>query len=237
MPNKKKFQLLGLVLNILVIILTIVTAVVVLGFANGYRVDYRNFRIEKVGALIINATPSIVTLKVDEDTYEINALTNIISLSPGRYELVVSRSGYKNWVNSVRIESGQGVLFDDIFLFLENPELITERQATPREVEDAVPNPSLKYENGELRLITEDEGDDTLVTRLSREILAAQLIDDNHIVFQVGQELRVIEVSGSNDTIILNLGSEDPVKLMSRQNGTILRIIDQQGLLKEYRIR
>lgn len=236
MPNKKNLHSFGLILNFLVIFFTVITAVAVLGFANGYRFDLNNFRVEKVGVIIINSTPNIVNVEINGDVYEINALNNIISLYPGRYEILISRSGYKNWTSAMRIESGQGMLFDNIILYLSSPQLIIERKATENEKLE-IPKADLVFNNGELRIIDLATSESKLITRFADDILAANMLDEHHIVFQINKEIRVIETSGSNDTPLIDLELKEPVKLFSRQNGSILRIIDNKGILKEFRIR
>lgn len=236
MSKVKKIQFLGFVTSVLTIVVGLAITALVLGTANGYRIDFTNFKVDKVGAIVINAVPNGSTAKIGKNEHNLTSFSNMISLLPGRYDISINKEGYQEWKNFVRLESGQAIVFDKVYLFLKEPKLNLERAATLAEQAVLDANPIVLVSGGEIRLKLAGNAADLLVTRLSESIVSAELLDDNHIVFQVNSQVRIIEKAGTNDTFILDLGENDPVKLIPRQNGTILAIV-KNGVLKEYKIR
>ncbi len=236
MSKVKKIQFLGFVTSLLTVVVGVVVTALILGVANGYKIDFVNFKVDKVGALVVNVLPSNSTVSIGKQRHHLTSFSNMVTLLPGRYDIAINRDGYQEWKNFVRLESGQAIVFDKVYLFLVEPRLVLERSATLAEQVTLDTNPIVLIDGGELRLRVAGSADNLLVTRLSEQITSAELLDENHIVFQVNSEIRVIEKAGTNNTLILNLESTEPAKITSRQNGSILRIV-QKGILREYRIR
>lgn len=236
MSKVKKIQFLGFVTSVLTVVVGLAITLLVLGTANGYRIDFTNFKIDKVGAIVINAVPNGSTAKVGRSEHNLTSFSNMISLLPGRYDISINKDGYKEWKNFVRLESGQAIVFDKVYLFLKEPKLVLERAATLAEQVVLDANPIVLISGGEIRIKLAGSVADLLVTRLSEPVSSAELLDDNHIVFQVNSQIRIIEKAGTNDTLILDLEEASPVKLISRQNGAVLGVV-KNGVLKEYKIR
>jgi hypothetical protein len=68
----------------------------------------------------------------------------------------------------------------------------------------------------------------TLITRFSEPVSKAiwYTSDQDHIVFQQGNEIRVIELSGSNDTLLVTLSSGNPASFILNDKGDRLYFKD-----------
>jgi len=75
-----------------------------------------------------------------------------------------------------------------------------------------------------------------LVTRFSEPVIAAEYLDDSHLVVTVGQAVFVLELDGTNIQQLLALPSSDPVRLVSSNQGSRLAVI-QGTAAREYQLR
>jgi len=87
-------------------IVFILTAPVILLVANGYRYDFGQNRIIKTGTLVVRSAPrdAVVTLNHDG----VSATTPVTKrfLLPGRYEITITKDGYRPWHKSLTISEG-----------------------------------------------------------------------------------------------------------------------------------
>jgi hypothetical protein len=122
------------------------------------------------------------------------------------------------------VTSGQASTYENILLFKTNltdadppngltlDELSTESKDLQNDLEIA--DTELFYQN-------------KFLTRFSSTILSAVMFpDQQHIVFQLGKQIRVMDLDGSNNKLLFELDSVTPTPLAFRGNGSILIYYD-----------
>ena len=89
-------------------------------YARGYRFDFKNYKFQPNGILVIKSEPDGASVLINGD---LNTATNAtISLSPGVYDVEVKKDGYFSWYKRLTI-SKEIVTQADISLFKNVPSL------------------------------------------------------------------------------------------------------------------
>ena len=229
MNNKRTKRLPRIILNqSLVGLLMGMLALSVLFFAEGYRLNLTNMKVVKTGVLYLSTDPKGATIylndkKLDEKT------PSAQNLQAGNFYASVEMPGYKTWSATFKINSGLVTQFDQIVLFKDNPEI--SNLSDQRKI-DLLNSPVdfLANTNGKNSLV--DNGyeiwqNNSLVTRFSTPVNNVVWYSDmQHILYQQGKEIRVIEKSGINDTLLVTLSSQDPVHFTVNGRGDELYFLD-----------
>lgn len=101
--------------------LLIVTAIIVIAYARGYRFDVTNpGSVSSTGILVATSEPDGAQVYVD-GVFS-GATNSNISLDPGWYDVVIARDGYHDWKRKMRVQ-GEIVVKTGATLFLKNPSL------------------------------------------------------------------------------------------------------------------
>ena len=132
------------------------------------------------------------------------------------YEVTISKDQYQTWQKLIPVQSGKASINQNIALFLESPlEVSPPENLTPEVLAKEFQTPSaLVRING-----SEIYYQEKLVSRFSQDIAAAIIYpDNNHIVFQQGNEMRIIELDGSNNCLLFKLHSAEPSQFSVRDS-------------------
>ena len=229
---KKRKIYFGIFWVILSISFTFFAGLLIL-MANGYHLNLKNFRLQKTGMIVLRGEPRSITLSVNNVEKSANFPTRITKLFPGRYELKVTKEKYQPWEKVIEIQGGQAVLYENITLFLKEP----ATQAVSKD-EREITNIEKDFQNRSKNITLKENEvwfQGKLLTRFSQKVLGAVLgPDGNHIFTQVGNEIRVIEIDGSNDTGLFKIKDLDPVPISI--SGNKIRYVEE-GEIFEATIR
>lgn len=202
--------------------------------ANGYQLNYKTWHVIKTGMIILNGEPKDVTIRINHKTLKTGFPERLSNLTIGTYDIEISRENYQGWSKTVNVEPSLALIHEDIILFRNEP---SEQDLSENITVDKLRGQfssaarDLRIEDSEIFL------NDILVTRFSQKILAATMYPDNkHIVFQTGSELRVIDIDGSNNKLLINLESAEPSVFSFTNKGSTIIYLDE-GILKARNIR
>ncbi len=196
-------------------------------FAQGYRLNMKNMRIIKTGILSLSADRKEADIYVN-GRLESSKLPFHKNLYSGYYDVRIEKTGYISWQASAKIEEELVMEYKNIVLFYQNPK--TSDTTDTKKIEQ-LNNPidllAIKHNNG---LMTDDYEiwvDDKLVARFSEPISRAIWYSDRkHIVFQQGDEIRIIETTGNNDTVLVKLTGPDPTNFVLLGRGSEILYLD-----------
>ena len=202
-------------------------AVLIILKANGWQLNHRNWNLVQTGMIVLNSQSQSTTVKVNGKIYESNYPIKISNLSPGYYDVQVTAEKYQGWQKTVEVKQGFASINDNIVLFLESPsETDVPSNITLENLQKGTPKPELEVRQKEIFY----QGN--FVTRFSEDIVMATLYTDNHhIIFQFADELRVIDLDGSNNKLLAKLTSIEPTSVSFDDNGKIIYFIDQNKVL------
>lgn len=197
--------------------------------ANGWRVNWRTWQLIKTGMIALDGTPDSAEVKINGKIYSRTLPIKIRDLAPGYYDITVSASGYQEWQQLVYVEPGKAGLYQNIVLFLKNPqEASVPTNMTAENLEESFQNQTknLKISGSEIYY------QDKFITRFSQNVLAAIIYsDNNHFIFQQNDEIRAIDFDGSNNQFLFKLSVPVATSFTIKNSGKTLYYLDQGNIL------
>jgi len=202
--------------------------------ANGYQLNYQNWKIIKTGMIVLNGDPKDVTIKMNNKILKGGLPKRISNLAAGTYEITISHKDYQGWDKVIKVDSGLAATYSDIILFKDVP----EEQALPENTN--IEKLGAEYTNA-TRDLTIKEREiyfrENLITRFSQKVLALAFYPDNkHIIYQIQNELRVIDLDGSNNKLLITLAATEPSIFTFINNDATIIYLDE-GTIKAKNIR
>lgn len=198
--------------------------------AAGYQFDWQTKRLTQTGLLYIAGAPRQVTVTVNDAIVTNRLPFRLASVVPEEYTVQIAKDGYVSWHKRFTIKAGEARTETNVQLYLAKPEVaeVTDPALIKRVMSNTAQSPLINGQ--EIRL------GNTLVTRVSGQLAAAQLSPDRgHVFFQVGREVRVIEKDGTNELLLYTLATEDPCQLVVLSDGKEIALLDG-GAVKRLRV-
>lgn len=204
--------------------------------ANGYQILLDPLRFVKTGVITVRVHPDNETTFTLNDVVIRGGRFDVADLTPGRYTLRLQRDQFVTWEETVELAAGQALRFEDIILFYENPEtrLVTESE---REIMDDVLNSRDDFRSGLQIIGGEVWNEDELVTRYSTAVTdALWLPGRTHILAKVGQALHVLEKSGEQDIVLVQIPETTENVRFAPLSGGAQLVVDLDGVYWLYDI-
>lgn len=216
---------------LIVTALFLLTATIALIWVQGYRINWQTFQIQKTGLIFIHSSPEQVDVFINDQLIANKTPVRLAYQLPGTYSIELYKQSYQRWQKVIRVDEGQAASINQTILYLEKPELQTTTQADVEMLGKIEPKSNITFSEGELWYKNQ------LVSRFSTPIISAKLTPDKaHIIYQRDRAIQVIELDGSNDTLIVTIQSPGEVPLTLADDGSYL-IVDDSGDVKKWRIR
>lgn len=201
-------------------------------FTHGYRINLKNLKVEKTGLISIDYSPSDAELYINQEKVSARN-TYAKNVWPGTYSVEIKMKGFTTWEKDLFVAAESVNAFKNIILFKESPvvsELTDNNKIAilnnPVDILASNARDRLYYNSHEIW------AGDKLVTRLSDPILKAVWYPDLfHIIYQQGNQIRVIEVTGTNDSLLVRLNQDTPTHFAVGNRGEELYFIDQDKYL------
>lgn len=201
----------------------------ILFFAEGYRINIKRMSIYKTGIVSIVAYPKDAQIYVDstlvKNDSSFDKTLYSANLRSGYYNITVLKEGYTTWEKNIKIESGQVKRFSSIILFKENaiPEKLNDQNKINLLLN---PNDILASKQNSRALISNDTEiwfNNSLITRFSTKVLNAVLYPDKeHILVQLSNQIRILDIDGSNDNVLVELKENLPTQFITNSDGNEL---------------
>ena len=203
-------------------------------YAQGYRFDFRHFSVVKTGVLVLTYQPNNAIVSLNNASVPASDGNLAINLQPGNYNISISDSNYASWNYFLKVNSESVNLFDKIVLFFANPKVssltdqgkisLLNNPTDALALKNSTSSSSLYFNNYEIW------AGGKLVTRLSTPIQDAIWYPDfQHVIYQQGKEIRVIETSGRYDTLLATMSSDKQTELAVNSHGDELYFQDSSN--------
>lgn len=234
---KRKNAIYAIIYRTLMVIILLAVGAYILLIANGYKINYRSRSIQKTGMIYLKSDPKDVNIYLDGKLENVKIPAKFSNLLPGRYDVVLKKNSYHDWQKTLYVEQGLVNAETDIILFLNNPQTIL---ASDQEKEAflKLPNPLLNTgleirNSSEIWQVSAKENSNLLITRLSQPIKkVAYYNDKKHILFQVNNEIHVIDLDGSNNIVLVKLSSDAVSNFFVDDSGETLYFQDGPDIKK-----
>jgi len=118
--------------GVFVLAFLVITPLIII-YAAGYKIDNKNWRLEKTGMLIAESEPENANIYINDKvqtTFFKKTLSGksgsvvtpakIKNLLPGNYDIKIELDGYWPWQKKLTIEPGKTTYAEDIYLFKKN---------------------------------------------------------------------------------------------------------------------
>lgn len=199
--------------------------------ANGYKINWPAKKIQKTGMIYLKSDPKEAEIYLDGRIKGQKTPLKLSYLLPGRYTVEVKKYDYQTWSKTVNVESGQVEVCGDIVLFKQAPEIISAGEEDKKILAD-----SLKKDDKSLGLEIKDSeiwwGDD-LITRMSEPVTRISFWQDKkHLLFQIKNKIRIMDLDGSNNLKLIELSSEEISEWVLTDSGSILIYKDGPDIKK-----
>mgnify|MGYP001564906783 CR=1 FL=1 len=210
----------------LVGLLMFLIGISIIFYAHGYKFNFKNFKIIKTGIIYVSSEQREANLYVN-GVLVAPKLPFAYGCLPGFYNLEIKKDGYQSWKSRIQVTAEKVSSFDYIVLFKNN---ISKEQTSDAGVINQLisPNDELFRSNNTIYYNDYEiwEGQN-LVARFSKPINRAIWFSDNyHIIYQQGDEIRVIEKTGTNDTFLIRLENNAITNFDISSNGNELYFKD-----------
>lgn len=213
--------------SIAYILLMLLVATLAILYASGYR--FNKNRIYKVSVVHFVADPAAELIINGEDA---NIKTpKAIYLEPGEYQVELFHSGYQSQLYNVTLGSGEFFEHKDINLFKSNisPTIENQKQVNPNQlVDESLANNSNLFIAFDHEIWTNSH----LVTRFYDRLLSVSYYtNQNYIVYQTDKAVGIIDINGSNNTILFKYQTTNPLKISFSNQGQTLQVYDGDKLI------
>lgn len=180
------------------IISFVILAVILILEANGYRLNRQTWALEPTGVIVLDGQPRQIQLIINGQSSSDSLLpVKLFQLLPGQYDITIKKEDYQTWSKTFWLSGGQAIEAKHIQLFITSPKVT----ASTRKLALADMQKDFRSQGSDLAL-KENEiwYNEKLVTRFAEKPVGAILTNDrNHIIFQLGSELRVMDIDGTNN--------------------------------------
>jgi len=198
--------------------------------ASGYRIDWKWFRIEKTGIITIKSQPRDVSVFVDASLLASSTPVALRNMLPGSYDITINKPEYHDWSKTIQVDSGRVTDLSDVLLLRLNPVVETISVKEMQLLDNYTQNNDILISGNE---IYRNEKSPQLVTRLSRDVVQAVFYPDKrHIVFQVGNEIKSMDLLGQNVQAITQLPTDKQSRIIFIDSGTSILIKQEEAYSK-----
>lgn len=229
MPKAKHiFAVISWLLFLLVIV---VIAGYLILIANGYKINFKTFRIAKTGMISIKSNPSEVFVYINNQLKSNKTPYREANLWPGRYDVKISKENYQDWQKSLEVEEGLISAQEYIKLFLVSPKPLEVTEAEKSSFGQLLkewPAKGLEIKNND-----EIWFNDILVTRFFKPVKVVSWYPDlRHIIFQLDNEIHIMDADGTNNIKLAQLSSSETSEFIPYNEGETLLYKDGETIKK-----
>lgn len=163
-------------------------------WANGLRYNSSTGSFEQTVLIAIDSSPEFVDVLLDGKKLTNHIPYRVRNLLPGHYTVELTKKGFQSWKQSFWLSKGQVGLINDPTLIASHP-LITTAESPLITSNLTSLDFGLQLISGELT----DGGE--MVTRFGQDPVQVHRLNEFYL-YQVGNELRLFLIKGSQDYLI-----------------------------------
>ncbi len=216
-------------LAVVLLIFTVASYLILI--ANGYKINWNNFKIQKTGMIFLRSNPKDPEIWVNNELVGTRTPFKHSEILPGKYDVKLVKFGYVDWHYTFNVEPGMVSANEYIRMFLSDP---LQVEPTTQEIA-SLDKLSESWEAKGLEIKNQNEiwFNDVFITRFSDEVKNLCWHSDlKHIFFQINNEIRVMEPDGANNTKLVNLESDEMAVFVPINNSKYLLYKDLDQVKK-----
>lgn len=211
----------------LVAFVILIIALTLIFYAQGWRINFNTLKIYKTGLFLLSSSP--IPDKIFIGNNEFNGKKEFTqNLLPGSYKVRALKNGYVEWSREITIKPEMVSYYNNVILIRQDIK-----------VENLVDQSKIIFLNSPDTILVENAKDklafnkyeiwtdDRLITRFSEPISNVKWYPDmQHIIFQQGDEIRIIDNGGFNNILLVKLSSAEQTRFQIGGQGQELYFFD-----------
>lgn len=203
--RSKRDRLITFIIGVIAVTAFVVTSFVALVWANGLSFDLSRRNFQQTALIAVEARINKASITVNGDEVATAAPFQHRSLPAGRYELRITKPGYREYVKIFQLTPGQvGIVPEKVRLLADNPKSELLALTSPDGVSPF--DSGISVDSGELI----DRG--VLVTRFSSDPLLVRRFNQGYL-YQIGNQLRLYFADNNSDELIKTFPAATPAVL------------------------
>lgn len=106
----------------MVVFLFLATTALLILWASGYKYNFAAKKFQKTGLIYLTSNPKNVKVYINGRLVKEKTPARLGYILPGKYKVEIKKKGYFDWSRETEVTAGKVTRFDNIILFLKNPE-------------------------------------------------------------------------------------------------------------------
>ncbi len=199
-------------------------------WASGYKYNFQAGKFEKTGLIYLVSKPKKTKIYLNNKLVKEKTPARLGYILPGKYKVEIKKKGYLSWSKEIEVSAGKVTRFEDIVLFLENPES-SEIAKNTKEFHLSPDKEKVLYFSQNLNVYNfRDQKTNTIET--TKAIKFLQWSDDSEkILFKNNGEYFVYELDDKKLSSLKLEGIENPDKILWHpKNSEILFVSKDENL-------
>lgn len=237
-------------LFILCVFLFVLAAPAIVLYSQGYRLDFNptgnGKRVVQTGAFYFKVLPKgaevYLNRELKEKTSGLTGSILIKNLLPKTYEIEIKKAGYYPWQKSLEVKEKQVTEAKNIVLIPKNPNFTPTDQKLPGIETSTTSSDKIKlvevndYEIWILFLKEQFEqpqrkaGEKVFLTRFSEKIDRVFWLNNDYLIFNVGNKIKVAEIDDRNRINLIDLAEFQNPKLIWDEKDKKLYVLSEGRL-------
>lgn len=215
----------------MVTVLFIIVSGYLLLNAFGYKINWQSKSFQKTGIISIKVDPKSAKVLINNKIITKNSPIVIKRVLPGYYNIEVQNDGYRTWSRRIQVNPGLVTNLDWLVLFKKDPKVENANLDDQNELFNSLPEKDLVVDGSEIYRIV--DGIPILVTRILQEVKAVRFYPGHYfLAYQAGNEVEISELDGQGVFEVFKLKSDQPIKLIFKDEGKILLILQEENIYK-----
>lgn len=191
--------------------LFIVTAPIIIGYTAGYRYSIKQRRIVTTGIISAQSNPEQARIYLNKSLYKDRTPTLITNLTPGSYNIEISRDGFHSWNKTLNVQSEQTTFTGSVILFKKDTEPLPILDI-PKKVYSTRPK-LITFNAHEVWYGNPKTQERKLITRLLEKINdAIPLQNDSAVLLILPNRIRALELDLRDRQNFWDLAIFDEIK-------------------------
>lgn len=185
--------------------LFLICAAILILFATGYKIDFKNHKITQTGMIIVKTLDKDYQICIDGKFVKKEEAV-VKNLTPGFYEVQIKKEGYQTFTENFYLNPGEAKIINNIVLFLENPIVEEFDGQTKIPFEELSDTSNLLISDRELFV------SDNFLTRFESRIQDASWYpNDRFIGITTNNRFRILDIDTLNEFSLFDKKSDTPV--------------------------
>lgn len=226
---------------IIFVFLFTLTAPSVIFYSQGYRLNFKEMKVVQTGGLYFRVSPGRADIylngRMEKGTSMIGNSAFIENLLPQNYEIEIKKDGYYSWRKTLQVNEKEVTEAENITLFPVNPQFTIVNAAPPKVIASATSTDkkkAIQSDGYEIVVLIPKEDKEMFLTRFSEKIGNIFWLDNDYLIFSVGNKIKIAEIDNRNGLNVIDLAEfEKPVMTWDKNNKKLYVVSEKKIYLLE----